>query len=71
MEFISLRTGEDYIKLCQAMKKAGLVPLGSDATYEITSGNVLVNGEKELRRGKKLYKGDIFSFQGKQVQIKT
>lgn len=69
MEYISLRQGETYIKLGQAIKKAGLVFEGSEATYKITEGHVLVNGVVERRRGRKLYVGDSFTFQGKQVQI--
>ena len=71
MEYISLRQGDEFIKLGQAIKKAGFVAEGSDATYEIINGNVLVNGKTEQRRGRKLYEGDCFVFQGKQVEIKA
>jgi len=68
MEVINLR--EDYIKLGQALKAAGFVEDGVEAKIEITSGNVLVNGEVDTRRGRKLYDGDIVTFNGKQIQIK-
>ena len=42
---INLRTGEDYIKLVQAMKKSGIVTEGSDASHLIEEGKVLVNYE--------------------------
>jgi ribosome-associated protein len=68
MEVINLR--EDYIKLGQALKAAGFVEDGVEAKIEITSGNVLVNGEVDTRRGRKLYDGDVVTFNGKQIQIK-
>lgn len=68
MEVIILR--EDYIKLGQALKAAGFVEDGVEAKIEITSGNVLVNGEVDTRRGRKLYDGDVVTFNGKQIQIK-
>ena len=60
---------DDFIKLGQAMKLAGLVDSGVDAKYVIEDGKVKVNGEVDLRRGKKLYPGDIFSFQGTEVIV--
>ncbi|MBR5992690.1 ribosome-associated protein [Lachnospiraceae bacterium YSD2013] len=68
MEIINLR--EEYIKLGQALKAAGYVEDGVEAKIEITSGNVLVNGEVDTRRGRKLYDGDVVTFNGKQIQIK-
>ncbi len=68
MEVINLR--EEYIKLGQALKAAGLVDSGVDAKYEILEGKVSVNGEVSLQRGKKLYDGDIVSYNGKEIKIK-
>ena len=69
METIKLR--DEYIKLGQALKAAGLVPSGLDAKIVIQDGQVLVNGEVELQRGKKLHPGDIFSFNGEEAQIQA
>ena len=68
MKTITLR--EDYIKLGQALKAAGLVDSGVEAKIHIDSGEVEVNGEREERRGRKLYDGDIVSFSGETIQIK-
>ena len=57
MEIIHLK--EDYIKLGQALKAAGMTDSGVEAKYEIQDGLVKVNGEIETRRGKKLSAGDI------------
>ncbi|MBE5844300.1 MAG: RNA-binding S4 domain-containing protein [Butyrivibrio sp.] len=69
MENISLREGEEFIKLGQAMKKAGLEESGVDAKMDIQDGLVKVNGEVETRRGRKLYDGDVFEYDGVQVKI--
>lgn len=66
---IRIREGEEFIRLGQALKKAGLVDSGVDAKLVILDGLVNVNGETELQRGKKLYGGEIISFQGEQVKI--
>ncbi len=66
---ISIREGEEFIKLGQAMKKAGVVGSGVDAKFLIQDGQVTVNGEVDTRRGRKLYKGDTFEFDGQEVKI--
>lgn len=67
METIKLR--DEYIKLGQALKAAGLVPSGLDAKIVIQDGLVLVNGEVEVQRGKKLHAGDVVEFDGETIQI--
>jgi ribosome-associated protein len=69
MEIVKLRETDDFIKLGQALKKAGLESSGVDAKADIQEENVKVNGEVEHRRGRKLYDGDIFEFNGVQVKI--
>lgn len=67
MEVIKLR--DEYIKLGQALKACGLSQSGVDAKIAIQGGLVMVNGETEYQRGKKLYDGDIVSFQGEEIKI--
>ncbi|MEF9917111.1 MAG: RNA-binding S4 domain-containing protein [Lachnospiraceae bacterium] len=67
MEIIKVK--EEFIKLGQALKAAGLVESGVEAKEVIIDGLVKVNGETETRRGKKLYPGDIISFEGEEVKI--
>lgn len=66
-----IKIKDDYIKLGQALKLAGMVGSGVEAKIVIQDGQVLVNGEVELQRGKKLYSGDIFSFNGEEAQIQA
>ena len=61
-ERISIQT--EFIKLESAMKLANIIPTGVTAKLEIQDGNVLVNGEVCTMRGKKLYPGDKFTFDG-------
>lgn len=67
MHQIKLR--EEYIKLGQALKAAGLASSGVDAKTEILEGNIKVNGKIETQRGKKLYDGDLIEYQGDQIKI--
>ena len=67
MEIIKLR--EDYIKLGQALKAVGLVESGLEAKIVINEGEVKVNGNTELQRGKKLVAGDIVEFDGNTIKI--
>lgn len=67
MEIIKLR--EEYIKLGQALKAAGLTESGVDSKFVIQDGLVKVNGQVETQRGKKLYDGDIVEFDGNQIKI--
>lgn len=66
---VMLRETDDFIKLGQALKKAGVVESGVDAKFFIQDGRVKVNGETQLQRGKKLYDGDIVSFDGNTIRV--
>ena len=61
--------GTEFIKLESAMKLANILPSGGTAKLEIQDGNVLVNGEVCTMRGKKLYPGDKFTFEGETYLI--
>ena len=67
MEQIQIR--DEFIKLGQALKLSGMVESGLDAKLFIQDGEVKVNGEVELRRGRKLYKGDQVEFDGEEFII--
>ena len=67
MEIINIK--DEFIKLGQALKLAGLVESGVDAKFVIQDGLVKVNGNVEIQRGKKLYEGGIFEFDGNQIKI--
>ena len=53
----------DYIKLDSFLKLAAAVSTGGHAKMVITGGEVKVNGQVCLMRGKKLYEGDTVEFE--------
>lgn len=61
---------DEFIKLGQALKAVGLAESGVDAKYAIQDGLVKVNGNVELQRGKKLYRGDVVEFDGETFTVK-
>jgi ribosome-associated protein len=65
----AIQISDDYIKLGQALKLANMVSSGVEAKFIIQNGEVLVNGEVDTRRGRKLYPQDVFEYQGKKVTV--
>ena len=68
MEEIILR--DDFIKLGQAIKAAGLVESGVEAKIVIQDGEVKVNGVVETQRGKKPFGGEVVEYNGSSILIK-
>lgn len=67
METITIR--DDFIKLGQALKLAGLAESGVDAKIEIQEGLVKVNGVVEVQRGKKIHPGDVITCEGQEIKV--
>ena len=68
-DVIRVVIGTEFIKLESAMKLANCVPTGGSAKTVIQEGLVTVGGETCTMRGKKLYPGDTFAFEGQQYLI--
>lgn len=66
---MNLKLQGEFIKLGQALKAAGLVESGSEAKEVILDGLVQVNGQTDTRRGKKLYAGDVVTYDGEEIKI--
>ena len=66
---VNIREEDEFIKLGQALKKAGLVGSGVEAKMVIQDGLVELNGQTEVQRRKKLYDGDLISYNGETVKI--
>lgn len=62
MNINEIEINTEFIKLDSFMKLTGMCSMGSEAKPYILSGKVKVNQEVELRRGRKLRKGDIVEF---------
>ena len=67
MEDFVLR--EEYIKLGQVLKAAGLTESGVDSKIVVLDGLVKVNNIVEKQRGKKIYDGDIVEFDNHFIKI--
>ena len=60
---------DEYIRLGQALKLAGLVGSGVDAKFVIKEGLVSLNGETVYERGKKCRQGDVIEYDGAKVMV--
>jgi len=67
MQEIKINT--EFIKLGQLLKLAGLAGSGTDAKIFISEGMVSVNGEVDLRRGRKIYPGDRVCFNDEEISV--
>ncbi len=68
---VKIKLRDEFIKLGQALKAANLVESGVDAKNAIQEGLVSVNGEVDVRRGRKLFCGDIVDYNGEQIKIEN
>lgn len=66
----SIKITTEYIKLQDALKLASLVSTGGEAKIVIGEGEVQVNGETCLQRGKKLRPGDMVRYHGHELTVK-
>ena len=69
MDQIEIR--DEFIKLGQALKLAGIAESGVDAKIMIEEEMVKVNGETETRRGRKLYDGDSVEARGMSFMVSS
>ena len=65
----SVLINKEPVELYKILKFENLVLSGGEAKHLIADGMVLVNGEVELRKRKKIYAGDIVSFNGEQMKM--
>ena len=54
---------EEPIELYKILKFENMVTSGGEAKYIIAEGRVMVNGQVETRKRKKIFSGDIVSFE--------
>ena len=67
-KYIEINT--EYITLGQMLKFAGIIRSGALAKEFLITNEVYVNGEKEDRRGRKLYKGYIIFINNQEIEVK-
>lgn len=61
----------DFIKLDALLKYASVAMTGGEAKIYITEGLIRVNGEICTMRGKKIYPGDVVTFENEELIIKS
>lgn len=61
---------EQPVELYKILKFEALVPSGGVAKLVIEAGEVMVNGEVETRKRKKIVAGDVISYQGESYKVK-
>ena len=66
---MEIKIRAEFIKLGQALKLAGVVEDGVEAKFVIQDGLVKVNAEVDERRGRKVYEGDVISFNGQDIKV--
>ena len=66
---MEIKIRDEFIKLGQALKLAGVVDEGVEAKYAIQDGLVQVNGEVDQRRGRKVYEGDVITFEDQEIKV--
>ena len=66
---MEIKIRDEFIKLGQALKLAGVVEDGVEAKYAIQDVLVQVNGEVDQRRGRKVYEGDVITFEDQEIKV--
>ena len=66
---LEIKIRDEFIKLGQALKLAGVVEDGVEAKYAIQDGLVQVNGEVDERRGRKVYAGDVITYENQEIKV--
>ena len=72
--FVKMRDIEfskEPIELYKILKFESMVASGGEAKYVISEGHVLVNGQVETRKRKKIYSGDVVEFGGEEIRVKV
>lgn len=66
---MQFRLKNEYITLSQLLKVCDVISSGGEAKAYLQNYPVLLNGEKEDRRGKKIYSGDVVEVEGLRIEI--
>ena len=67
--YLEIQLDQQPIELCKLLKVADLVAGGGEAKVVISEGYVLLNGEVEYQKRKKVYHNDVVEFNGETLQI--
>ena len=66
-----IKIDTEYVTLWQFLKMTDWIDTGGQAKFAVKELDIKVNNEKENRRGRKLYPGDMIVIEGKKYQIES
>lgn len=66
---MKIELSKEMITLGQLLKIADFISSGGEAKFAVKELDILVNGEAENRRGRKLYVGDVVVIEGKKIEL--
>ncbi len=61
----------DYIELCHLLKLMGLADSGGQGKLLVTDGQVMVDGQPELRKRAKIRAGQVVSCLGQRIAVRA
>lgn len=66
---MKIKIDTEFIKLDSLLKLSGVAPTGGAAKIFVQDGEVKVNGEVVLQRGKKIHSGDKVEIFGEKIEV--
>ena len=66
---MKVRINTEYIELQQLLKLTDWISTGGEAKFAVKQLNIRINGEKENRRGRKIYPGDVVMIEDKRYEV--
>ena len=66
---MKIELNKEYITLGQVLKITDFISSGGEAKFVVKELNIHVNDERENRRGRKLYAGDVIIIEGKKFEL--
>jgi len=67
--YLEIQLSQQPIELCKLLKIANMVGGGGEAKIVISEGYVVLNGEVEFQKRKKVYHNDVVEFNGEVIQV--
>ena len=66
---MEIKLNKEFITLGQLLKVTDFISSGGEAKFMVNELNISVNGERENRRGRKLFSGDVVIIEGKKDEV--
>ena len=66
---MKIKVKDEFITLGQLLKVADFISSGGEAKFAVKELRIIVNGEKEDRRGRKLRPGDVVVIEGQTNEL--